>query len=48
MGVFRHYLSVMKPGIILGNLLTTAAGFFIASQGAWDFTGLAITLCGVA
>lgn len=31
-----HYISLMKPGIIMGNLITMAGGFFLASQGVFD------------
>jgi protoheme IX farnesyltransferase len=31
--LFRHYISLTKPGIIRGNLLTAVAGFFLASRG---------------
>lgn len=42
------YLLLTKPGIILGNLVTVVAGFFLASQGAIDWTLLASTLLGLA
>lgn len=31
--MFRAYYRLTKPGIVYGNLLTTAAGFFMAAQG---------------
>lgn len=31
-----NYLLLTKPGIILGNLVTLAAGFFLAAQGPFD------------
>jgi len=31
--VLRAYYALTKPGIIYGNLVTTAAGFFLASKG---------------
>jgi protoheme IX farnesyltransferase len=34
--VLRTYYALTKPGIIYGNLLTTAAGFFLASKGSID------------
>ena len=41
---FRRYLKVTKPGIIMGNLIATAGGFFLASQGSVDYTLLLATL----
>lgn len=41
--LFKKYILLTKPGIIIGNLITAAAGFFLASQGNFDwriFTGL--------
>lgn len=32
-----NYYLLTKPGIILGNLITMAAGFFLASRGIFDF-----------
>jgi heme o synthase len=34
--MFRHYLLLTKPGIILGNLITVTGGFFLASKGKFD------------
>ncbi len=34
--MLRTYYALTKPGIIYGNLLTTAAGFFLASKGSID------------
>ena len=31
-----QYVSLMKPGIIMGNLITMAGGFFLACQGSFD------------
>ncbi len=31
----RNYLLLTKPGIIMGNLITTAGGFFLASRGVF-------------
>ena len=31
--MFRRYLSVTKPGIIMGNLISVAGGFLLASRG---------------
>lgn len=35
--MFKHYLQLTKPGIIRGNLIAAAAGFFLASQGQIDW-----------
>ncbi len=45
---FKDYLSLTKPGIILGNLISAAGGFFLGSRGYPDFQLLAATLCGIA
>lgn len=43
-----NYTLLTKPGIILGNLITVAAGFFLGSR--WDFNALLLlyTLLGLA
>ncbi|TXR53816.1 heme o synthase [Reinekea thalattae] len=35
--MLRHYLRLTKPGIIRGNLIAAAGGFFLASQGQIDW-----------
>jgi heme o synthase len=44
----KHYLLIAKPGIILGNLVSTAAGFLLASRGRADGLALVATLMGVS
>ncbi|MHB1654939.1 MAG: heme o synthase [Burkholderiales bacterium] len=44
----KDYFSLTKPGIILGNMISAAGGFFLGSRGYPDFTVLAATLCGIA
>ena len=44
----KNYLLVTKPGIILGNLITTAGGFFLASKGRIDMALLLSTLMGLS
>lgn len=48
--MIRTYYLLAKPGIILGNLITTVGGFALASQGAFNvplFFGVTIGLGGV-
>lgn len=42
-----NYTLIMKPGIILGNLITFTAGFFLASRGNPNFKLMGITLLGL-
>lgn len=44
----KNYLLIAKPGIILGNLISAAAGFFLASKGRVDGLGLLATLIGIS
>jgi protoheme IX farnesyltransferase len=46
--VIKNYLLVTKPGIILGNLVTAAGGFFLASKGQIEFAALLPTLSGIS
>jgi heme o synthase len=43
-----NYYLLTKPGIILGNLLTFAAGFLLASKGRFDYVLFFSTLMGLA
>jgi heme o synthase len=43
----KNYLLVAKPGIVIGNLISTAGGFLLASQGCIDTGLLQATLMGV-
>ena len=45
---YKTYLLVAKPGIIFGNLITGAGGFFLASRGDVDTTLLLSTLAGLS
>ena len=33
---FKHFIQITKPGIIFGNVLSVAGGFFLASKGHVD------------
>jgi len=44
----KNYLLVTKPGIIFGNLITAAGGFFLASKGKIDIGALLPTLSGIS
>jgi protoheme IX farnesyltransferase len=43
-----NYYLITKPGIILGNLVTVAAGFLLASKGEFHFWLFFATLIGLA
>lgn len=45
--MIRAYFLLAKPGIILGNIITTFAGFILASKGHVDLWLLAATLGGL-
>jgi len=44
----KNYLLVAKPGIIGGNLISAAAGFFLASKGQFNGVALLATLMGIS
>ncbi len=46
--MIKVYYMLTKPGIILGNIVTTAAGFALASRGDIDYRLFLITLLGLA
>lgn len=46
--VFRRYLQVTKPGIIMGNLISVAGGFLMASRGEIDWFLMAATIVGLS
>lgn len=46
--MFKDYISLTKPGIIFGNLIAAASGFFLASKGDVDPFLLIIVLLGTA
>ena len=33
----KHFIQITKPGIIFGNVLSVAGGFFLAAKGHVDF-----------
>lgn len=46
--MFRRYLSVTKPGIIMGNFISVAGGFLLASRGDIDLWLMFATLIGLS
>ena len=44
----KNYLLVVKPGIVFGNLISAAGGFFLASKGQLDGVVLPATLIGIS
>lgn len=46
--MIRDYYAMTKPGIVFGNAITAAAGFFLASKGGFDFFLFIVTLCGLS
>ena len=42
------FISITKPGIIFGNIVTVSGGFFLGSHGAIHFKLLLLTLLGMA
>jgi protoheme IX farnesyltransferase len=44
----KNYLLVAKPGIVGGNLISAAAGFFLASKGRVDGLALPATVMGIS
>jgi len=46
--MFRRYFSVTKPGIIMGNLISVAGGFLLASRGDIDPWLMVATLSGLS
>lgn len=46
--MFKDYVSLTKPGIIFGNLIAAASGFFLASKGNIDASLLLAVLFGTA
>lgn len=48
LAVIKTYYRLTKPGIIYGNAITAAAGFFLAARGQIDFWLFIATLLGVS
>lgn len=46
--LIKNFISITKPGIIFGNLITVAGGFFLASAGQAKLFLLFITLAGIS
>jgi protoheme IX farnesyltransferase len=43
----KTYYMLTKPGIILGNIITTAGGFALASKGNFDYLLFLVTMVGL-
>ncbi len=48
MGKIKHYYSLIKSGIVYGNVVTVIGGFLLASHGVINLTSLLGTLLGIA
>jgi protoheme IX farnesyltransferase len=46
--LFKEYLLLTKPGIIMGNAITTAGGFALASRGHFNIFLFLVTLIGIS
>lgn len=46
--LMKQYLLITKPGIIFGNLVSVAGGFFLASRGEIDLALLLATALGIS
>lgn len=46
--MYKDYLALTKPGIIMGNLLAAGSGFFLASGGQVDWLLLVAVLAGTS
>jgi protoheme IX farnesyltransferase len=46
--MFDRYLKVTKPGIIMGNLISVAGGFFLAARGDIDWLLMLATVVGLS
>lgn len=44
----KHFIQITKPGIIFGNVLSVAGGFFLASKGDIDFIVLLAAIIGTS
>ncbi len=44
----RNYILVAKPGIVFGNLITSAGGFFVAAKGRSHIAAPLFTLIGIS
>ena len=45
---YKRYLSVTKPGIIMGNAISVTGGFLLASRGDIDYWLLLAALIGLS
>lgn len=47
-GMIKKYILVTKPGIVSGNLITAAAGYFLAAKGRADLNMLLVYAIGIS
>lgn len=48
MEIIKKYISLTKPGVLAGNLITTIAGFLLASQGLINWTTFIFLIAGTS
>ncbi|MEN9946685.1 MAG: hypothetical protein RLZZ293_1071 [Pseudomonadota bacterium] len=46
--MIKNFIAITKPGIIFGNLITVAGGFFLASHWQINYCLLLVTLIGIS
>ncbi len=46
--MMKTYYMLTKPGIIMGNVITTAAGFALASSNSFDYVLFSLTMLGLS
>lgn len=46
--MFKKYLLITKPGIIMGNMIAVIGGYFLASRGHFDLAGLIAAVVGTS
>jgi heme o synthase len=46
--MLKKFISVTKPGVVFGNLITSAGGYFLAARGRIDIILMMATLIGIS